>query len=99
MRGPAGAGASNVTDFNTLIDKLSDSLTAEQRARIVSALQTNSVTPDQLNELLDAVTRASACENAHETCQQMCRLVLSACPTCTINRMRAEAERARCDAL
>jgi hypothetical protein len=99
MRGLAGAGANSVTNFSALIDKLSNALTAEQRARIVLGLQTNSVTPKQLNELLDAVTKEGACENDHETCQQMCTLVLSACPTCTIDSMSTEAERARCAAL
>lgn len=99
MRGPAGNGSDDAATFNELIDKLSNALTAEQRARIVQALTTNSVTPDQLNELLDAVTKAGSCEDGHDSCQQMCRLVLNACPTCMLDRMTAEMEQARCDSL
>jgi hypothetical protein len=97
-RGAAGGGGDGAT-FNELIDKLSDALTQEQRARIVQALATNSVTPEQLNELLDAVTNAGSCEDGHDACQQMCRLVLNACPSCMINRMTAEMEQAKCAAL
>jgi hypothetical protein len=96
---PAPDGDDTTATFNQLIDKLSNALTEEQRARIVQALTTNTVTPEQLDELLDAVTREGACDGAHDTCQQMCGLVLSACPTCNRDRMTASAEQAKCAAL
>jgi hypothetical protein len=102
-RGQAGDGTSGadgkVATFDELIDQLSNALTPEQRNRIVGALATNSVTPDQLNELLDSVSNAGACDGGHDSCQQMCRLVLSACPRCMINMMMTNTELARCAAL
>jgi hypothetical protein len=94
-----GDGGGTVATFNELIDQLSGALDADQRNRIIQALTTNSVTPQQLNELLDAVKNAGACEGGHDACQQMCMLVLGACPSCMKDAMTANAELQMCSAL